>query len=519
MARLHEYQAKELLRKFGIGVPPGAAVTSAKEAEGIVSRLGGPMVVKAQAWITSRASKGAIRFADSPEQAYQAASEMLGLNLGGFTVDRVLIEQRVSIKQEMFLSILVDDEKRRPMLLLSAVGGSGIEEILLAHPERVAKQSFSAVRGLQGHEARSAARRCGLSGKVLGAVGSLAEKAAKLFLELECRSVEINPLVLADDGKLLALDCRIAVDDYAVFRHPELGIEIARELPRPPTELERIAYDVEKNDYRGTFYFIQLETDVRRGQRLVGFHGAGGGGSMMSMDALKGEGLEPANFTDTSGNPPASKVYRAARIILAQSGIDGYFGSGSGVASQEQYHSARGLVKAFLETPLRVPAVVRLGGNCEDEAVDILQNYTASLPVPVEGYKSGDSAAACARRLREMLEHPEDWGQAEATPQRPKPNVSYSFPTVTGGEIAFDDERCLQCKDHPCIPACKPQILSLEGKTVRLNISLEEARSGKCTECLACEQECYFHAEGAIRITLPIPGLDEYLAKAPRATE
>jgi len=144
-------------------------------------------------------------------------------------------------------------------------------------------------------------------------------------------------------------------------------------LDRPQTELERIAYAVEEGDYRGTFYFIQMVEDFAKGEGVVGFHGAGGGGSMMSMDAVINEGFRIANFVDTSGNPPASKVYRAARIILSQGPIDGYFGSGSGVASQEQFHSARGLVKAFLEEPLMAPTVIRLGGNAEDKAVEILE--------------------------------------------------------------------------------------------------------------------------------------------------
>ena len=163
-------------------------------------------------------------------------------------------------------------------------------------------------------------------------------------------------------------------------RHPELEIEIAREFDHPPTALERVAYAVEQNDHRGTFYFAQLATAAPKDSKgLVGFHGAGGGGSMMSMDAIVNAGFTIANFTDTSGNPSASKVYRAARIILAQPDLVGYFGSGSGVASQEQYWSAYGLAKAFWELDLDIPAVIRLGGNTEDRAVDILHRMSKLL--------------------------------------------------------------------------------------------------------------------------------------------
>jgi succinyl-CoA synthetase beta subunit len=151
---------------------------------------------------------------------------------------------------------------------------------------------------------------------------------------------------------------------------------------------------------------------------------------MMSMDAVINEGFRIANFVDTSGNPPASKVYRAARIILSQGPIDGYFGSGSGVASQEQFHSARGLVKAFLEHPLTVPAVIRLGGNAEDRAVEILERVNDHVPAPVEGYKKDDSPQFCAQRLKALIE---SYTPPPAKPQgRQKPVAQrpYTFETA-----------------------------------------------------------------------------------------
>ena len=187
-------------------------------------------------------------------------------------------------------------------------------------------------------------------------------------------------------------------------RHPELGIEIAREFDHPPTALERVAYAVEQSDHRGTFYFAQLATAAPKGSKgLAGFHGAGGGGSMMSMDAIVNAGFTIANFTDTSGNPSASKVYRAARIILAQPDLVGYFGSGSGVASQEQYWSAYGLAKAFWELDLDIPAVIRLGGNTEDRAVDILHRMSKLLARAGRGlsqdrHAGDDRRALCGAR-------------------------------------------------------------------------------------------------------------------------
>ena len=174
-------------------------------------------------------------------------------------------------------------------------------------------------------------------------------------------------------------------DERRGYRDP-LPAGVDFEFDRPPMELEKIAYAVEANDYRGTFYFIQMAEDFQKGDGYIGFHGAGGGGSMMSMDAALRQGYKLATFVDTSGNPPASKVYRAARIVLASGPVDGYFGSGSGVASQEQFHSARGFVKAFLEAQISVPVVIRLGGNSEDKAVEILEWLNGWVSAPVEGY-------------------------------------------------------------------------------------------------------------------------------------
>jgi succinyl-CoA synthetase beta subunit len=356
-------------------------------------------------------------------------------------------------------------------------------------------------------------RKTGVSGKLQSELAKALIKLYKVARQWEARSAEINPLVLKPDGTLIACDCRITVDDYAVFRHPELGIEIAREFGRPPTQLDKIAWTVEKDDYRGTFYFIEMARGYKRGEGYIGFHGAGGGGSMMSMDALVKRGYKIANFTDTSGNPPASKVYRAAKIILSQPNIDGYFGSGSGVASQEQFHSARGLVKAFWEENLSIPAVVRLGGNREDQAVRILTEYTKDLPAPVEGYKKDDSADFCAERMKTLIgeQGAKTESRTMAVPSVPefKPKDPYTFETPTG-RVVIDHKLCQDCKTKTCIENCVPQILSEENGVPVLNIARDDAKAGKCTECLACEVECRVGGNGGGRVELPIAGLDQY---------
>jgi succinyl-CoA synthetase beta subunit len=361
---------------------------------------------------------------------------------------------------------------------------------------------------LTDYQARDLVRQVGVHDKLQLNLGDLLVRLYEVARRYDARSAEINPIILTPDQELFAADCRITIDDNAVYRHPELGIEIAREFDRPPTELEKIAWHVEKNDYRGTFYFIQLEQDFEPGEGVIGFHGAGGGGSMMSMDAVLNRGYRLANFVDTSGNPPASKVYRAARIILAQGNIDGYFASGSGVASQEQFHSARGLVKAFMEEPLTVPAVIRLGGNAEERAIAILTRAADEIPAPVEGYGKDDTPEFCAQRLDELIKSYTPPAKKVDGQRRPKPIQPYSFKTVTGGTVLLDHAACRKCDTKVCIQSCVPAILSIEDEVPVLNITQENARKGGCTECLACEIECYFGGNQGGQVILPIEGLD-----------
>ncbi|MBZ0286019.1 MAG: acetate--CoA ligase family protein [Anaerolineae bacterium] len=508
MARLHEHQGKGILKQFGITVPKGGVTHSPDEARAQAAQIGGPVVVKAQAWVTGRAGKNAIQFAEDADGAEGAARGMFGMQMGNFSVEQVLVEERVHIAREFYLGMIVDDSARAPVVLFSSVGGTGIEDIAAQHPDRLARHVVDIRTGLRDFEARDLARRAGIEGDLIVKLSPVITRFYDAARAYEARAAEINPLVLTADGALVAVDCRFTVDDYAVFRHPDLNIIIAREFDRPPTPLELVAWEVEKSDYRGTFYFIQMDTGFHKGERVVGFHGAGGGGSMMNMDALLRQGFRVANFVDTSGNPPASKVYRAARIILSQSGIDGYFAGGSGVASQEQYHSARGLVKAFMDEPLNVPAVIRLGGNAEEQAIAIMQGANDAFPAPVEAYGRDASPDFCTERLEALISTYTPVENPAPRPS-PEPRQPYRFDTVTGGTITYDHAICRDCESKICIQTCAPSILSLEGDVPVLNISREKAQKGGCVECLACEVECYFHGAGGGRIDLPIHGLDE----------
>jgi succinyl-CoA synthetase beta subunit len=508
MARLHEYQGKELLKSHKVPVPKGRVASTPEEARQVAEELGGEVMVKAQAWVTGRASMGGIRRASTPEEAESVAREMLGMPVKGFTVRQVLVEERLDIAQEFYAGVIVDDRSQAPVVIFSSMGGTGIEEIAREHPDKVARLTVDIIEGLQDYQARDLIRRVGMHGELLRSLGAVVESLYQVARTYEARSAEINPLVVTGDGKVVAADCRITVDDYAVFRHPELGIEIAREFDRPPTELEKIAYQVEAKDYRGTFYFIQMAEGFEKGEGYIGFHGAGGGGSMMSMDALLSRGYKLATYVDTSGNPPASKVYRAARIVLSLPGIDGYFASGSGVASQEQFHSARGLVKAFLEDHLLVPAVIRLGGNMEEKAMEILQRAAPQIPAPLEAYGKDDSADFCAERLDALIKE----GEIKDLPvpgPRPEPQEPYTFESPTG-TVTYDHAVCDTCESKVCVKECVRQILKLEDGRPVLNITREDAKRGRCVECLACEVECHFAGAGGGHVDLAILGLEEY---------
>jgi succinyl-CoA synthetase beta subunit len=420
----------------------------------------------------------------------------------------VLVEERLDIEREFYAGVIIDDRARAPVVIFSSMGGTGIEEIAGEHPDKVARVEVDIVEGLQDYQARDLVRRVGIHGKLLRNLGGLVTSLYNVARTYEARAAEINPLVLTTDGQLYAADCRITVDDYAVFRHPDLGIEIAREFDRPPTELERIAYQVEAKDYRGTFYFIQMAQDFEKGQGYIGFHGAGGGGSMMSMDALLSRGYRLATYVDTSGNPPASKVYRAARIVLSLPGIDGYFASGSGVASQEQFHSARGFVKAFLEERLSVPAIIRLGGNMEEKAIEILERAAPAIPAPLEAYGKDDTADSCAQRLDELMKEGKIKELPVASP-RSEPQEPYTFESPTG-TVTYDHAVCDTCESKVCVKTCVRQILKLENGRPVLNVSREDAKRGRCVECLACEIECHVEGAGGGYVDLPIPGLEEY---------
>jgi succinyl-CoA synthetase beta subunit len=509
LARLHEYQGKGLLAERGVAIPKGKACSTPGEARMVAQSLGGPTVMKIQAWTTSRKAQGGVVFPETPDEAKEDATRLLRMRIGQFPVEQVLVEQRLQIKDELFISVSIDDAARAPVLLISLAGGSGVEERAGA----VHRLPVDPDDGVDPGEVRSIIEGSEIEARFHDGLVKAIDAAVRLAREVEARSLEINPLVTTEDGRVVAADCRVTIDDYAVFRHPELGIAIARELDHPPTPLERTAYDIEQADHRGTFYFAKLPTTGGAEERAIGFHGAGGGGSMMSMDAVARAGFTPANFTDTSGNPSSAKVYAAARIILQQEGIVGYFGSGSGVASQEQHHSAYGLAKAFREMNLDIPAVIRLGGNSEDRAVEILESACATLPATVLGFKKDDPPARCAERFAELVEAnaARAWSPRErAVPAFVNSPDAMFFEVGTGkawtGFVWIDLKNC-DARVTAGVVERSGGVLRDDAGKPALAITAEEALKMD-SEMIACEIECARAGDPVVFVDLPIPGVD-----------
>src|SRR5437879_3900293 len=514
MARLHEYQGKAILAENGFKIPRGRAASTADEAVSVAKELldqkGSEVVVKIQAWTTGRAGIGGVAFAKKPDVARGHAARMLEMKVGQFPVEAVLVEEKIAIDREFFLSFAIDDATRAPTIIFAPGGGTGIEE-------RAASTRCIACDVTRGPEDSIVAEATASCGRSATHATQLAESIRKQFAaakSVEARSLEINPLVLTKDGQFVATDCRITIDDYAVARHPELKIEISREFDHPPTALERVAYAVEQSDHRGTFYFAQLATAAAKNSKgLVGFHGAGGGGSMMSMDAIVNAGFTIANFTDTSGNPSASKVYRASRIILAQPGLVGYFGSGSGVASQEQYWSAYGLAKAFWELDLDIPAVIRLGGNTEDRAVDILRRMSGLLRALVEGYRKTDAPAMIAGRFAELVATTGGTKWKPRAPRVPKfvKNTSATMLPVKSGRLWIDTAKWSEIR--PAVETHSGGLI-VDHKGRPASWLPNEEFATKDSELLACDVACRLAGIDGLYLELDIPGQDDLIGGA-----
>jgi succinyl-CoA synthetase beta subunit len=407
VSRLFEYQGKSLLKDNGIPVPDGEVASTDHQVQDIAIKLGKPVVVKAQVWVGGRGKAGAIKPANTPVEAKNVAGSILGMNVKGFPVRQVLVEEKLSISKEFYIGIIPDPSRytRGPVVIFSTRGGMDIEDV---PEEKIFRTKIDYVKGLPVYDAIELASRADIPNEFLGKTAELISKLVDVFKKYDCTTLEINPLILTQEGKLLAGDCRMSIDENASFRHPEIKTAIPREFPREPTDFDILGWWVEETDFRGSGFVMSMGNE-EIGKGRIGFHAIGGGAAMIGIDALSRVGLKAANFADTSGNPVASKIYRVAKVILSQPDIEGYLLAGFMVANQEQWHHAHALVKVLREElPNRpgFPCVLLLAGNKEAESLRILREGLKDLPGRIEiyGREYVDDSDFIGKRMLALVE-------------------------------------------------------------------------------------------------------------------
>jgi succinyl-CoA synthetase beta subunit len=386
---IHEYQAKELLAKYGVPVPAGYAAMSVEEAVEAAQKLPGPLwVVKAQIHAGGRGkgrfrelgpdAKGGVRLARSIDEVREQAAEMLGKTLvtvqtgaHGKQVQRLYITDGVEIEKEFYLALLVDRESGRVAIVASTEGGIDIETVAHETPEKIQTLAVDPATGLMPHHGREVAAVLGLTGDLATQAGEVLARLYDAFIGTDAAQIEINPLAVTDKGELLVLDAKVGFDNNAEFRHPEL--EQLRDLSEEePMEIEASKYDLA---------YIKLDGNI-------GCMVNGAGLAMATMDIIKLEGGEPANFLDVGGGANKEKVTAAFKIILSDPSVKGILVNIFGGIMRCDI-IADGIVAAAREVDLRVPLVVRLEGTNVSQGKDILAS--SGLPI-IAANDLGDAA-------------------------------------------------------------------------------------------------------------------------------
>jgi len=367
--KIHEYQGKEVFRKFGIAVPRGIPVFSVAEAVKAAKQLAGPVwVVKAQIHAGGRGKGGGVKLARSIEEVEKLASSILGMNLvthqtgpEGQVVRRLLIEEGADIRKEYYVGLVLDRAAQRVTLMASAEGGVNIEEVAEKAPEKIVKAAIDPVAGLTDRQADEVARGIGIPEASVAQARELFQRLHKVYEETDASLAEVNPMILSGDGKVIALDAKLNFDSNALFRHPE--ITALRDLDEEdPLEIEASKFDLS---------YISLDGNI-------GCLVNGAGLAMATMDVIKLFGGEPANFLDVGGGASTEKVTEAFKIMLRNPKVEGIlvniFG---GIMRCDTI--ANGVVAAAMETKLSVPLVVRMKGTNEDLGRKILKD--SGLPI------------------------------------------------------------------------------------------------------------------------------------------
>ncbi len=362
--KLHEYQAKELLARFGVPVPKGRVARTPEEAAAITKELGGKAVIKAQAHTGARGKAGGVKVANSPEEAAEHAKAIIGMQLvthqtgpQGLPVSAVLVEELVDIARELYLSVAIDNTPGMPVIIASAEGGMDIEEVAANHPESIHNQHVDPAAGFQPYQGRAIAFKLGLTGDLLNPAAALIGNLVKAFEASDGSIAEINPLVVTKDGKLLAADAKFSTDDNADYRQKAIT-----EMRDRSQEAER---ELEAHD-AGIQNYVKLDGDI-------GCLVNGAGLAMATMDAIKFEGGDPANFLDigTANNPEA--VVAALKIIGADPDVKAVLVNIFGGLARTDV-IAQGIVDARNQGLIPQPTVVRLAGTNVEAGMKILDD-------------------------------------------------------------------------------------------------------------------------------------------------
>jgi succinyl-CoA synthetase beta subunit len=375
--KIHEYQAKAILAQFGVPVPRGRLVRKEDEARAAAEELGLPVVVKAQIQAGGRGKGGGVRIARSADEAASFAVHMLGMNLvtpqtgpEGRTVRRLLVEEALDIKRELYLSLLVDRAARAPVFMASAAGGMEIEEVAAESPESILREPIHPETGFQPYHARKLAFGLGLSAEIVNAAVSFLRSLYRAFFETDASLLEINPCVITGDGRLVALDAKVNFDDNALYRHPELG-ELRDLDEETPLEVEASKFKLN---------YIKLDGNIAC---MVN----GAGLAMATMDIIQLSGGRPANFLDVGGDASEERVRNAFRILLSDPNVKAVFiNVFGGILRCDML--ASGIVSAAKELKIKAPVVVRMEGTNVKRGQEILKNSGLNFSV-ANGMKDG----------------------------------------------------------------------------------------------------------------------------------
>ncbi|GAC1422949.1 MAG: ADP-forming succinate--CoA ligase subunit beta [Ktedonobacteraceae bacterium] len=389
--KIHEYQAKDILARYGIPVQPGRVAHTPDEAEAIARELGGPVVIKAQVYVGGRGKAGGIQFGDTPEEARASAKKVLGMDIKGLTVEKVLVTSKIDIKEEYYLGIILDRKTQSPVVMVSKEGGIDIEEVAANTPEKIIQQPIDMHWGLRPFEAREIIARAGLPHATIGKAGDILSKLAKAFIDSDASLAEINPLALTADGKVQAADAKILIDDNGLFRQKEYAKWAETEESNP------LEYEAKQ----AGLTYVKLDGDV-------GIIGNGAGLVMTTLDMVARAGGKPANFLDIGGGAKAEIMYKALTFVAKDPQVKGIlvniFG---GITRGEEV--AKGVIMAQSDLPKGMPIVVRLSGTGADEGKALLKD--AGLEWGQDMREASEKIVAAinirSTHIREVAKEPE----------------------------------------------------------------------------------------------------------------